>query len=310
MDNIETTEAMIPVTRLSRDIVKAMGHVGIAEARYLCDMYYVLQDNRKAAGNQVRALNESGEPHEVIQWLFAQNEVLEQQIKRALDKWTDTMPISVWCKQIVGIGPVIAAGLRAHLEIKGHPTVGAWWRFGGYDPTCSWEKGEKRPWNAALKCLLWKVGCSFTKVSGNANDFYGKLIISRKLYEQAHNDAGDYADQARAKLEKFKIAKNTDAWPWYAGCYPGGTTKEWSLTIPERRAKYLEGVRLEPGKGVPMLPPAHIQQRAQRWSTKLFLAHYHAVAYWYEYGEKPPKPYVISILGHADIIDPPNAPWL
>lgn len=310
MENASTSELLIPVTRLSRDIVKAMGNIGIDEARYLVDSYYSMQENRKAAGNQVRALNESGEPHDVIQWLFNQNEVLEQQIKRALDKWTDTMPISVWAKGIVGIGPVIAAGLRAHVDVTDRPTCGHLWSFCGLNPEQKWEKGTKRPWNASLKTLCWKIGQSFVKVSGNPNDFYGKIILSRKLYEQAKNDAGDYAAQAREKLEKFKIAKSTDAWPWYAGCYPGGTMKEWALTMPERRAKYLESVKLEAGKGVPMLPPAHIQQRCCRYGTKLFLSGYHAVAWWYQYGEKPPKPYVISILGHADMIEPPNAPWL
>ena len=42
MEPIETSEAMIPVTRLSRDIVKAMSNIGIAEARYLVDMYYAM----------------------------------------------------------------------------------------------------------------------------------------------------------------------------------------------------------------------------------------------------------------------------
>ena len=310
MEPIETSEAMIPVTRLSRDIVKAMSNIGISEARYLCDMYYAIQDGRKASGNQVRALNESGEPHEVIAWLFAQNEVLEQQIKRALDKWTDTMPISVWAKSQVGIGPVLAACLRAHIDVTDRPTCGRLWRYSGQDPTCEWKKGEKRPWNAALKVAVWKLGQSWTKTSGNADDFYGHLILSRKIYEQEKNSRGDYADQARAKLEKFKIAKNTDAWGWYAGCYPAGTTIEWARTAQERRAKFLEEVRVEPGKGVPQLPPAHIQQRSCRWACKVFLSHYHHVAWWLQYGEHPPKPYVISILGHADIIEPPNAPWL
>lgn len=51
-------------------------------------------------------------------------------------------------------------------------------------------------------------------------------------------------------------------------------------------------------------PPAH--SRAKRWAVKLFLAHYHHVAWSLATGTPPPKPYVISVLGHADFIAPPN----
>ena len=53
------------------------------------------------------------------------------------------------------------------------------------------------------------------------------------------------------------------------------------------------------------LPPAHIQQRAERYAVKIFLSHLHE--FWYEqhYGEKPPKPFAIEILGHAHQIPRP-----
>ena len=34
----------------------------------------------------------------MILWLFDQNEILEKQIKRALDSWTDSIPAAVWAK--------------------------------------------------------------------------------------------------------------------------------------------------------------------------------------------------------------------
>jgi hypothetical protein len=249
--------------------------LSVDEARYLVDAYYAMQEHRKAAGNQVRALAESEEPHGVIQWLFDQNTTVEKQILRALDSWTDALPAARWAKSICGIGPVISAGLAAHIDITRSATVGHIWRFAGIDPTVEWKKGEKRPWNAGLKTLCWKIGESFVKVSGNESDFYGKLYIQRKQYEQQRNDSGQLADQAARKLERFKIGKSTEAYKAYAA-----------------------------GK----LPPAHIHARAKRWAVKLFLAHYHHVAFTLANGTPPPKPYVISILGHADMIMPPNFP--
>jgi len=62
-------------------------------------------------------------------------------------------------------------------------------------------------------------------------------------------------------------------------------------------------------QGVPgKLPPAHIHARVKRWAVKLFLAHYHHVAWTLAIGAPPPKPYVIAVLGHADFIAPPNFP--
>jgi len=271
----DTSGAPDVVRRLQRDLVKAAVSLSIDEARYLVDAYYAMQEHRKAAANQVRALAESKEPHEVLRWLFEQNETVEKQIRRALNSWTDGLPAARWAKSIVGIGPVISAGLAAHIDISRCATVGRIWRFAGLDPTVEWKKGERRPWNAGLKCLCWKIGESFVKVSGRPDDFYGQLYLQRKQIEQERNEAGKFADQAPYKLERFNIGKSTDAYQAYAA-----------------------------GK----LPPAHIHARAKRWVVKLFLAHYHHVAWTLATGTPPPKPYVISILGHADMIQPPNFP--
>jgi hypothetical protein len=57
-----------------------------------------------------------------------------------------------------------------------------------------------------------------------------------------------------------------------------------------------------------MLPPAQIDNRARRYAVKLFLAHLHHVWYETEFGEAPPKPYPIAIMGHAHYIMPPGWP--
>jgi len=57
-------------------------------------------------------------------------------------------------------------------------------------------------------------------------------------------------------------------------------------------------------KGI--LPPAHIHARAKRPIVKLFLSHWHKVAYQVHYGEKPPSPYAIEHLGHVHEIPVPN----
>ena len=50
----------------------------------------------------------------------------------------------------------------------------------GLDPTVTWGKGERRPWNAELKVLCWKLGDSFVKVSNKEGALYGRIYRERK----------------------------------------------------------------------------------------------------------------------------------
>ena len=268
IEPVATPEA---IKKLSRDLRMAASTLGVREARYFVDTYYDLQDCRIAAANQRRQLIKSLEPNELISWLTGNLEFLENQIRGALDKWSGAQPMGVWARNICGIGPVISAGLLAHIDITKAPTVGHIWRYGGLDPTVKWEKGHKRPWNASLKRLLWIVGESFVKVSGNKHDVYGKLYLQRRAYEQGRDDRSELADQAAERIRKF------------------GPKLDKSLR------EYLETGHL---------PAKALHERSKRWAVKIFLSHWHAEAYRLHYKCEPPKPYPIAILGHAHEIKP------
>ncbi|MFC4769239.1 transposase [Effusibacillus consociatus] len=270
---IRGAEKIEPIQKINRDLLDAAQTLTPSDLRYLVDSYYQIQEHRKRAANQVREIVKSGKSNPVIEWMFKNMKDLENNIRKMLDVYTNADAVGRWSKSITGIGPVIAAGLLAHIDIEKAPTVGHIWRFAGLDPTTEWKAGHKRPWNAKLKRLSWIIGQSFVKVSNNPKDIYGHLYKKRKLYEQQKNEAGDYAELAKQKLKKFNIRNDTEAFKWYS-------------------------------KG--RLPPAHIDQRAQRWAVKLFLSHWHEYAYKHRYGEQPPKPYAIEHLGHVHLIAPPN----
>jgi transposase IS116/IS110/IS902 family protein len=270
---IATTD-LEPLQRLTRDLANAAKTLSPHEARFLVDAYYIMQKNRIAAAHQVRTLNEGNEPHAVLDWLAAQSETLESQVKRALDKWTDSDPVGIWAKSICGIGPVISAGLLAHIDITRCETAGHIWSFAGLNPEMAWKKGEKRPFNASLKTLCaFKLGESFVKVQGNDNDVYGKVFAARKKIEQETNDRLGFAGIAEKRAAT--VGKSTEGYKAYST-----------------------------GK----LPPAHIHARARRYAVKLFLSHYHMVAYFVHHQKLPPFPYVFSHLEeHVHFISPPNA---
>jgi hypothetical protein len=261
------------VVRLDRDLRRAGATLGDREARYLVDAYYQTQEYRIAAHAQLRAATDDAEPHAIIEWHSDQMELLERVIKNQLGVWAASKVPGEWALSIPGIGPVLAAGLLAHIDITKAPTVGHIWSFAGLDPNVVWAPKTKRPWNADLKVICWKIGESFIKVSNRDNDIYGHVYAARKLQEITKNEAGDFADQAAATLLAKKFGQDTMAIKYY-----------------------------QQGK----LPPARIHARARRYSVKLFLSHLHHVMYESHYGTQPPKPYIIEHGGHVHFVRPPH----
>lgn len=313
------------VERLSRDLREASVTLSDREARFLCDSYYSMQENRKRGHAQVRALSESKEPHAVLTWFALQSEVLENQIERALDGYSKGHLVGRWLRGtaekeykdgIFGVGPVLAAGMQAAIYMgdwcgfphcRGHtaeecaafqadekrkpklephtfqpvfscPTYGHYYQYAGLagDGQRTWEKGEKRPWNAGLKTLCWKFGDVMTKFSNDERCWYGRLYRERKEKEVALNTSGAFKHVAEARLARPKVSKEANY--------------------------HKQGI----------LSPGHIDQRARRYATKRFLADLHTVWYWLKLGTLPPMPYPMAYLGHAHLQPPPisNIPGL
>lgn len=323
----------LQIGRLTRETAAQAQRMGRAEARYLVDAYYQIQDYRKAAGNQVTAGDHLDAPAmPFVEWLGGHMERTEGYIKGLLGHYAQAQPAGAWSMSQYGIGPVISAGLLAHIDIRRCPAMGNLWAYAGLDPSQEWlgakgaealvkrvreETGLKglelaeavaiaakrkpanfiallkkpdgeplpptvaniqatlarRPWNARLKVLCWKIGQSFNRFQHRDDCWYGKRLQERKAYEVARSDNGECADAAAAKLEKFKIGKETKAYAHYAA-----------------------------GK----LPPAHLQARAERWVAKLFLGHWWQVAWEAEFGRPAARPYVIEFGGHSHVSTPPG----
>ena len=264
---------LLALNQLTKDLKNSALTLSREEARSVVDLYYMTQGYRMASRNQRDALEKAEEPHEFISFVHENFAILEKNIHAALNKFSDAYEVGRWSKSICGIGPVIAAGLIANIDIEKATTAGKIWRFAGLDPTQRWEKGQKRPWNASLKTLCWKAGQCFMKVSNNEKDFYGKIYQEYKTYLQKKNEEGGYREQAAQILTEKKFRAGT-------------TTKD----------SYQSGI----------LPPAHIDARARRKAVKIFLSHWQEVAWWERFGTAPPKPWIIEHGGHRDYIPVPN----
>lgn len=289
-DDRDDPSILTPVKRLSKDLAIAAVTISDAEARFLVDAYYSMQDARIRADGQIRSIlkhpvltgdkdPETGEPkravepHDVLQWLSTQSSTLERQVKRALEKYVGVHRLGDWLMSIHGIGPVITAGLLAHIDIRRAPTVGNIWRFAGLDPTVVWKKKTKRPWNAQLKVVCFKAGESFVKFHNDTRCFYGHIWRTRKDLYESRNDAGDYAARSAKILETRNLRKETDAYKAYS---------------------------------IGRFPPAHIHAMARRYAVKLLLSHLHGEMCRRILKTEPPLPYPIEFMGHAHLILPPS----
>jgi len=283
MPDLEEAVQFEPLRKLDKDIRNAAKSMGRDEVGFLVQSYYTTQEKRKAAANQIRSIDKSnieklanGEKVtscEVLKWHLTNCEMQEQQLKLALGHYVKNDPVGQWLIGITGIGPVLAAGLLAYIDITKSPTAGHVLSFAGYKPNVKWEKGQKRPFCGRLKTILWLIGESFVKVMNSKNDFYGAYYKKRKVYEEENNEKNLYAEQAAQKLKDYNIGKGTTAYKSYI---------------------------------IGKLPKAHIHARAKRWAVSLFITHLHHVMFCEHFKTLPPVPYVLEFGGHVHYISPPN----
>lgn len=140
-----------PVEKLGRAAESAAMGMDRTSARTLVDMYYRWQRHRIDLKGQFRAQiqgadgDDASPSLEVIDYFASQSEALEKRAASVLGKWAAKRPEGEWAQAQLGIGPVISAGLSAHIDITKAPTVGHIWRFAGLDPTVKWlgQKGAR-----------------------------------------------------------------------------------------------------------------------------------------------------------------------
>ena len=129
---------------------------------------------------------------------------------------------------------------------------------------------SKPPYNINLKVTMWKIGEQFMRNS-NRGSLYGKFFQERRALEIERNERHEYASQAFHLLKAKNYNKGTSTY------------------------QYLS-------KG--MLSPDHINARAKRYATKLFISHVFEMMYISKNGKMPKTPYVISVGDHVDYIGP------
>lgn len=299
------------IKKLDKDMKEAAKTLQGHEVSFLVKVYYDWQKYR--IGNENRLRSKDGKaPNALVQWMFDQCHMLEKQLAVALDIYTANSEIGTRIRNVPGVGPIMAAGLLAYNipeSILGKNYVSSLYRYAGMDPTCKWEKGKKRPWNANVKVLCYKLGQSFIKTSGNENSYYGQLFKQRKAYELSKNflPLYGYPNRAQADEQAKRFGKATEAYQW---CTGGWVNKPAYVTkVKEALEKYNVNGRhfFNPEECGAALPMAAINMRAARWAVKRFLSDFHATFYKLVHEKDAPEPFPIAKMKeHNTYIAPPD----
>lgn len=297
------------------------------KARILVDLYYTMQEMRKRLNNQADALDrgaDAGDSHEAIDFVLAQAGQLESNAKLFLETLASAHPVWPWLSAVQGIGPVLAAGLLAHLKLT--PTVGAWWRFAGLDPHQRWLSREELT-------ALW------AQRTGDVESRVRQICLEvgrdpESVLRDATHDFKTGKDRALTKTTAlaslaripFNRPLKTICWKIGDSFCKLGDRQDAFYAVTYRQRKALEVARNQRGDRAELarvtleakpkhaqaevyahgrLPDGRVDLMARRYTVKLFLSHLHEVWWRLEHGTMPPKPFAIAIQGHAHYIEPP-----
>lgn len=315
------------ISKLDKEVREAATLIDREQARLIVDLYYRWQEHRIALGNQSRTLGEANKPTDVLDHFFAQVSALEKQMISVLNKWTLSTEVGQWARAQKGVGPVLCAGILAHIDMDRAPTVSHIWRFAGLDPTFEWLGREKA--TALVEAVVGKdkkiTPDHIIELASKSNrkvDSLERLAtrdgkITKQSLERAlalrpwnaelkvicwrlgdsfvkvsgHDDA--YYGKTYRNRKAYEQRKNE------AGDYADQakqTLERKRIQAPDTRKWYEQG----------MLPPGRIDLRARRYAVKLFLSHLWEIAYKEHYGKEPPQPYPIAHLQHAEYLAPPQ----
>lgn len=312
-------------TNIDQQLILKCAELSHAEARRLVKLYHRERKDRRFLDNELKYLVGRGPNLEAIFRHYKTfHKSAENRVRNALDIWTDQHVPSRWIKTIPYMASYLAAEFYSRLDIRKCPHPYNWIRFCGQDPTVRWiwrwrevipimQEAEKRfvhPDNEdAIEWLARKSGRSYNSLINNArvtyegrykgqitwnslarafrkppyvpalrracfltgrlfkvrstrdpDHYYGQILIKRREYEEELNESGAYSHVAEEKLSR----------------------------LPRENSIWKSG----------KLAPKHLDRKARRWATKLFLIHLHQVAYYEAYGIMPEKiPMLFALYG-------------
>jgi len=317
---------------LKADLKTAATTLTHEQVRYLVDFYYEIQEARIRAGNQAGAAAEDEEPNALVSWMQEEFEAVEGMIKSAMDAYTDAPNIvGAWLKELTGIGPILAAGLLAHVDITRAPSAGHIWSFAGLEPKTRWTGKEESTKIVAeilgpakrgqaigpeeMILLAARCGRSTTGLEKASKNDKGVITRDSLIKGMSKRPWNTKLKTLCWKIGQSFVKTCNREDSFYGNFYKDRKAFELRKNEEHKNAdaarKALETRNIkdadlratyEDGK----LPLAHVHAMTCRWVVKFFLSHLHVVMTYVRYGHLPGKPWVIVHGGHQKLVLPPN----
>ena len=318
------------------------------ELRFLVDSYYQTQNYRIAIDGQLRSIEQGydtmanitdGDTPVVptaLSWVSENIRNQEKQILKLLDSYTDNDPVGKWCKQIIGIGPVLSAAMLAYFDVTKCTHSNQFCAYAGLnDNNTPWLGREKA--KQVVKEAIEEYDGKIPARKALPAEVVAKASL--KAHRKVETVVRAAVDESKGYITKESLEKYLAKIPynkelkrimWNMGqCFIKVSGKENSLygrLYKERKAlytarneagEYAERAKnilatTNIGKGTDAykaysqgkLPAAHINNMTIRYVEKMFLSHLFDAMYINEYQCEPPRPYVIEHCGHTDFIQP------
>ena len=325
-----------PLDRLNADLKAAAATLSPAEVRYYTSRYYQMQEERKRAALQMTAAQKQGKPNTLLLFDLQQSRKHERIIHTAMQINAQSSLAGRWLLSQFGVGPVIASGILAHLDITKAPYAGHFWSFAGLNAQQRWlSRVEADAWVKAHSpvdedtvllasetfhrkhttlwhdaTIDWKTGeakklTAVSLAAALARCPYNqelkvlcwKFADVAKKFSNQHVDDNLYGQLYKA----YKVrALQKDAAGEF-GALAAQTLDTRAFRDAATKAVYESG----------HFPAGRIDLWAMRATIKMFLAHVHHVLFILHYHREPPLPYILAHHPeqHAQYIPPPHWPF-
>lgn len=318
---------------LGEDIMGVDKEPDRVQVKYLIDIFYRIQGQRKVLQLQAGALDKNGTPVLLLDKFQKAYGYIEGQVTSIIDAISETSVAARWAKAQIGIGPLIAGSLMGYVDLEKARNVPQLWRFCGLDPSCKWlgrDKAHKlmKELDVSSNGLTPEVLATISERTGMAPKWVldramssGKIDVTLLEKSLAQPHYSHFMKQVAYYIGDSIIKTQNKPGSFYGPLFlerkaqeimrnrRGDNAVTAERTLDEKRYGKTTAAYKAYRQG--LLPDGQINARARRWVEKLFLSHWHMVASWEATGRRPNDPFVIAsdkFQDHSRLILPPDYP--
>lgn len=111
------------LVELPEQVLKSSALLTRDQLRFIMSIYYHIQEYRRSLENQIPSVlqgleGETLDIPPVIDWVVREIYNTEISIEKIAEAYTDSNPVTRWAKSIIGVSPIVAAGLVAEFDIS------------------------------------------------------------------------------------------------------------------------------------------------------------------------------------------------